>query len=78
VIQRELQNQLALELLDGCIQDGDTVHVTASALGLLRRAVTSAPKPRALPCSEDRQGRRRRSRVSGQAVLRRAREVDPS
>jgi ATP-dependent Clp protease ATP-binding subunit ClpB len=35
VIQRELQNPLALELLEGRIQDGDTVHVTASALGLL-------------------------------------------
>jgi ATP-dependent Clp protease ATP-binding subunit ClpB len=35
VIQRELQNPLALELLEGRIRDGDTVRVTASALGLL-------------------------------------------
>jgi ATP-dependent Clp protease ATP-binding subunit ClpB len=35
VIQRELQNPLALELLEGRIQDGDTVRVTTSPLGLL-------------------------------------------
>jgi ATP-dependent Clp protease ATP-binding subunit ClpB len=35
VIQRELQNALAMEMLEGRIQDGDTVRVTASALGLL-------------------------------------------
>jgi ATP-dependent Clp protease ATP-binding subunit ClpB len=35
VIQRELQNPLALEILEGRIRDGDTVRVTASALGLL-------------------------------------------
>jgi ATP-dependent Clp protease ATP-binding subunit ClpB len=35
VIQRELQNPLALELLEGRIQDGDTVLVTTSPLGLL-------------------------------------------
>jgi ATP-dependent Clp protease ATP-binding subunit ClpB len=35
VIQRELQNPLALEVLEGRIQDGDTVRVTASPLGLL-------------------------------------------
>jgi ATP-dependent Clp protease ATP-binding subunit ClpB len=35
VIQRELQNPLATELLEGRIQDGDTVRVSASALGLL-------------------------------------------
>jgi ATP-dependent Clp protease ATP-binding subunit ClpB len=35
VIQRELQNPLALEILEGRIQDGDTVRVTASPLGLL-------------------------------------------
>ena len=35
VIQRELQNPLALEILEGRIQDGDKVLVTASPLGLL-------------------------------------------
>ena len=35
VIQRELQNPLATELLEGRIQDGDVVRVSASALGLL-------------------------------------------
>jgi ATP-dependent Clp protease ATP-binding subunit ClpB len=35
VIQRELQNPLATELLEGRIQDGDTVRVSASPLGLL-------------------------------------------
>ena len=35
VIQRELQNPLAIELLEGRIQDGDAVRVSASALGLL-------------------------------------------
>jgi ATP-dependent Clp protease ATP-binding subunit ClpB len=35
VIQRELQNPLALQILEGKIQDGDTVRVTASPLGLL-------------------------------------------
>jgi ATP-dependent Clp protease ATP-binding subunit ClpB len=35
VIQRELQNPLATEILEGRIQDGDTVRVSASALGLL-------------------------------------------
>jgi ATP-dependent Clp protease ATP-binding subunit ClpB len=35
VIQRALQNPLALEILDGRIHDGDTVAVTASPLGLL-------------------------------------------
>jgi ATP-dependent Clp protease ATP-binding subunit ClpB len=35
VIQRELQNSLATEILEGRIQDGDTVRVSASALGLL-------------------------------------------
>ena len=35
VIQRELQNPLATEILEGRIQDGDTVRVTASPLGLL-------------------------------------------
>jgi ATP-dependent Clp protease ATP-binding subunit ClpB len=35
VIQRELQNPLALEILEGRIQGGDKVLVTASPLGLL-------------------------------------------
>ena len=35
VIQRELQNPLALQILEGEIHDGDTVRVTASPLGLL-------------------------------------------
>jgi len=35
VIQRELQNPLALELLEGRIQDGDTVVVEAGESGLL-------------------------------------------
>jgi ATP-dependent Clp protease ATP-binding subunit ClpB len=35
VIQRELQNPLATEILEGRIQDGDAVRVSASALGLL-------------------------------------------
>jgi ATP-dependent Clp protease ATP-binding subunit ClpB len=40
VIQRELQNPLALEILEGRIQDGDTVRVTASPLGLLIEPAT--------------------------------------
>jgi ATP-dependent Clp protease ATP-binding subunit ClpB len=52
VIQRELQNPLALELLEGRIQDGDTVRVSASALGLLlepprRDDPTEAARPAA-------------------------------
>ena len=35
VIQRSLQNSLASLLLEGAIHDGDTVHVTAGADGLL-------------------------------------------
>jgi ATP-dependent Clp protease ATP-binding subunit ClpB len=35
VIQRELQNPLAQQILEGRIPDGATVHVTASPLGLL-------------------------------------------
>jgi ATP-dependent Clp protease ATP-binding subunit ClpB len=35
VIQRELQNPLALQILNGTVRDGDTVRVTASPLGLL-------------------------------------------
>ena len=35
VIQRSLQNPLAGLLLDGAIQDGETVHVSAGRDGLL-------------------------------------------
>ena len=35
VIQRELQNPLAQQILEGRIPDGSTVHVTASPLGLV-------------------------------------------
>jgi ATP-dependent Clp protease ATP-binding subunit ClpB len=49
VIQRELQNPLALELLEGRIQDGDTVLVTASPLGLL---LEPAPREHDLPAQE--------------------------
>jgi ATP-dependent Clp protease ATP-binding subunit ClpB len=35
VIQRSLQNPLATLLLEGAIQDGETVHVTAGADGLI-------------------------------------------
>jgi ATP-dependent Clp protease ATP-binding subunit ClpB len=35
VIQRELQNPLATQILEGRIPDGSAVHVTASPLGLL-------------------------------------------
>jgi ATP-dependent Clp protease ATP-binding subunit ClpB len=35
VIQRELQNPLAQQILEGKIPDGATVHVTASPLGLV-------------------------------------------
>ena len=52
VIQRELQNPLATELLEGRIQDGDAVRVSASALGLLlepahRAEATEAARPAA-------------------------------
>jgi ATP-dependent Clp protease ATP-binding subunit ClpB len=49
VIQRELQNPLALEILEGRIKDGDTVRVTASALGLL---IEPAPREDELPAQE--------------------------
>ena len=39
VIQRELQNPLATQILDGRIAEGDTVHVSVGAKGLL---ITSA------------------------------------
>jgi ATP-dependent Clp protease ATP-binding subunit ClpB len=45
VIQRELQNPLALELLEGRIRDGDRVRVTTSPLGLL---IESAPREEVL------------------------------
>jgi ATP-dependent Clp protease ATP-binding subunit ClpB len=35
VIQRELQNPLAQQILEGRIPDGSTVHVSASPLGLV-------------------------------------------
>jgi ATP-dependent Clp protease ATP-binding subunit ClpB len=35
VIQRELQNPLATQILEGRIPDGSTVHVGASPLGLM-------------------------------------------
>jgi ATP-dependent Clp protease ATP-binding subunit ClpB len=35
VIQRELQNPLAQQILEDRIPDGATVHVTASPLGLV-------------------------------------------
>jgi ATP-dependent Clp protease ATP-binding subunit ClpB len=49
VIQRELQNSLALELLEGRIQEGDTVLVTTSPLGLL---IEPAPREEELPAQE--------------------------
>jgi ATP-dependent Clp protease ATP-binding subunit ClpB len=49
VIQRELQNPLALEILEGRIRDGDTVRVTASALGLL---IEPTPRDEELPAQE--------------------------
>src|SRR5438046_6674560 len=42
VIQRELQNKLAQQLLQGPIPDGATVHVSASPLGLVIGEVTAA------------------------------------
>jgi ATP-dependent Clp protease ATP-binding subunit ClpB len=49
VIQRELQNPLALELLEGRIQEGDTVLVTTSPLGLL---IEPAPREEELRAQE--------------------------
>ncbi|MDQ4095490.1 MAG: hypothetical protein M3174_04695 [Actinomycetota bacterium] len=34
LIQREIENELALRLLDGTFRDGDTIRVTASGDGL--------------------------------------------
>ncbi|MGH7123466.1 MAG: AAA family ATPase, partial [Stellaceae bacterium] len=42
VIQRELQNPLAQQILQGRIPDGSTVHVSASPLGLLIGDVAAA------------------------------------
>jgi ATP-dependent Clp protease ATP-binding subunit ClpB len=42
VIQRELQNPLAQQILEGSIPDGATVHVTASPLGLMIGEVSPA------------------------------------
>jgi ATP-dependent Clp protease ATP-binding subunit ClpB len=42
VIQRELQNPLAQQILEGRIPDGSTVHVTASPLGLVIGEVSPA------------------------------------
>jgi ATP-dependent Clp protease ATP-binding subunit ClpB len=42
VIQRELQNPLASAILEGRIADGDTVHVTAGAHGLIINGVAVA------------------------------------
>jgi len=49
VIQRELQNPLALEILEGRIRDGDRVRVTTSPLGLL---IEAAPRPEILEADE--------------------------
>jgi ATP-dependent Clp protease ATP-binding subunit ClpB len=50
VIQRELQNPLALEILEGRIRDGDRVLASASPLGLLIE-----PAPREEPAVEPEQ-----------------------
>ncbi len=42
VIQRELQNPLATQILEGRIPDGATVHVTASPVGLVIGEVAPA------------------------------------
>ena len=42
VIQRELQNPLAQQILEGRIPDGSVVHVTASPLGLVIGEITPA------------------------------------
>jgi ATP-dependent Clp protease ATP-binding subunit ClpB len=41
-IQRELQNPLAQQILEGRIPDGSTVHVTASPLGLVIGEIATA------------------------------------
>jgi ATP-dependent Clp protease ATP-binding subunit ClpB len=52
VIQRELQNPLATELLEGRIQDGDAVRVSASALGLLLEPVRPDEREAARPAAQ--------------------------
>jgi ATP-dependent Clp protease ATP-binding subunit ClpB len=42
VIQKNLQNPLAGMILEGTVKDGDTVHVTASPLGLLLNGQATA------------------------------------
>ena len=42
MIQRELQNPLAQQILEGHIPDGSTVHVTASPLGLVIGDIVTA------------------------------------
>jgi ATP-dependent Clp protease ATP-binding subunit ClpB len=42
VIQREMQNPLAQQILEGRIPDGSVVHVTASPLGLVIGEVAPA------------------------------------
>src|SRR5213079_2953462 len=42
VIQRELQNPLAMQILEGHIPDGSSVHVSASPLGLVIGEVSRA------------------------------------
>jgi ATP-dependent Clp protease ATP-binding subunit ClpB len=46
VIQRELQNPLATQLLEGRIKDGDTVRVGAGPKGLLIGAADDEASPR--------------------------------
>jgi ATP-dependent Clp protease ATP-binding subunit ClpB len=46
VIQRELQNKLATQILEGSIPDGSTVHVGASPLGLMIQPVSGQPSER--------------------------------
>jgi ATP-dependent Clp protease ATP-binding subunit ClpB len=47
VIQRELQNPLAQQILEGRIPDGATVNITASPLGLVIGAAVEAENPAA-------------------------------
>jgi len=42
VIQRELQNPLAQQILEGRVQDGASVHITATPLGLMIGEVAPA------------------------------------
>ena len=46
VIQRELQNPLAQQILEGRIPDGSTVHVGASPLGLMIQPIARQPGER--------------------------------